>query len=332
MSNGPAPGRSQLGGDHEREGVVSDRPLDSSRPLPKAPANCMGDEMSLTRLAPSQRAITRAIYYAAVLASLAVFVPTQCSSHAMPSDPILVWVPSSAAAGATEAEGNLHYIGLGGRLLSVDPTRAMTLESCGGLRIAEPVERLHVALVEDGWRAQFEPPARVLVRSDHEVLLSCPAIPDAPRLTQASRESLRGFRQIVPVSPTPIRQPEESEPALEWTRTHDPFIQGLVDGLSQSNYVATWQALDDFESRYYGAPPNVQASQWILNQFASFGLQAEFHSFDYKGTRRNVVATHPGVVHPEMTVYICAHFDASSDTPIFCAPGRTTTHPAQQGR
>jgi hypothetical protein len=51
------------------------------------------------------------------------------------------------------------------------------------------------------------------------------------------------------------------------------------------------------------------------------GLDAEFHYYSQSGQRRNVVATLPGVAHPDEIVYICSHIDATSPTPDVCAPG-----------
>jgi len=59
----------------------------------------------------------------------------------------------------------------------------------------------------------------------------------------------------------------------------------------------------------------------MLEQFQSYGLQAEFHIYSHNGSRRNVVATLPGLVDPTKVVYLTAHFDATSENPQVCAPG-----------
>ncbi len=179
----------------------------------------------------------------------------------------------------------------------------------------------YLFLLEDADRAEFEPPAQVLARSGHSVLLWSP---DTPRLTTQSRSDQRGLQQ-------PIRlrlQPKAwdampATPAAPWqpgrTEFH-PIVDQIVSDCSLTEYVNRWQALDDFETRYYNRPENVAASQWMYEEFQSFGLTAEFHEYNHNGTRRNVIGTLPGLVHPEQVVYLTGHFDSTSED-VAHAPG-----------
>ena len=70
-------------------------------------------------------------------------------------------------------------------------------------------------------------------------------------------------------------------------------------------------------SRHSNNPSNALAAQWILEQFQSFGLDAEFQYFDANG--ENVIAEKTGLVHPDKIYIICGHYDNMPSGPI--APG-----------
>jgi hypothetical protein len=258
---------------------------------------------------------------------------------------IHAWAPSQMTLGALDPAPQILYDGLGGRLLEVSDVQRAAAEALGATILAtEGDETLYVFLVEDAASAAFEPPAHVLLRSGHEVVLAMPdptmvtraptADPAAfvPRLTEASRAAQRGIQQPVRVA-SPIRtepRPERdrsgegrgpTQPPRAPAQTRDPYIQQMVGELTGAAFQPTWQTLDDFETRYAYAAQNDAATQWLLDQFLAMGLQAEFHYFQDSGTRRNVVATLPGLVDPTKVVYICGHLDAISNTPTVCAPG-----------
>ena len=231
-----------------------------------------------------------------------------------------VWVPSSTTAEGLAETTVLYYDGVAGRLVGAGAGEIAGIVARGGqqLDVAEG-DVLYVFLVEDAQRAAFEPPARVLLSAGHEVLVATPG--DAPRLTPASARSLSGLKQPVRIDRSPIPWPAEILPPPSQPREADPLVQQMVNDLTTANYVASWQRLDDFETRYTYATQNEQATQWILDQFHSIGLSASFHYYQDGGQRRNVIATLPGIVDPAKVVYICGHLDATSDTPYTCAPG-----------
>ena len=175
----------------------------------------------------------------------------------------------------------------------------------------------YLYLVEDAAQAGFQPPAEVLARSGHTVVLWSP---DTPRLTAQSRRQLQGVQQPVRLDLTPsawrsavavdVREPA---PPRESRTDFHPLVDAVVADCSQAAYVARWQVLDDFETRYYNRAGNEAASQWMYDEFVSFGLTAEFHEYNHNGTRRNVVGTLPGLVHPDQVVYITGHFDSISE-------------------
>jgi hypothetical protein len=236
------------------------------------------------------------------------------------AEPAPVWIPAGIGIDREGPIGDLYYDGLAGRLVGVDPSDAGALVARGARQVDVGTEEsLWVYLVEDAGRAQFEPQTRVLLRAGHEVFLATDGA--TPQLTRDSAASMKGMQQVVRINRIAMPWPE-GEPAPRATeRTVDPMIQAMVNDLTQANLDATWQALDDFEVRYTLATQNQTATQWMLDQFRSFGIRANFHLYQQSGTRRNVVATIPGLVDSTKVVYICGHLDSTSDTPSVCSPG-----------
>lgn len=101
----------------------------------------------------------------------------------------------------------------------------------------------------------------------------------------------------------------------------DPLVDLMVAEVEQEEYVATWQALDDYGTRYTFTDQNEAASQWIHDLFASYGLEAVFHTYEQSGQRRNVIGVLPGLIEPERILYMTGHFDSNSDNPYSDAPG-----------
>ena len=261
-----------------------------------------------------------------ILTVVALFVLALGPSVTGAEQASLIWVSSDTSLDGVPAPSTI-YEGMSGRVLSFDASATEVLVRRGAVRL-ETTERevLFVYLVEDAQRAEFEPPARVLSRHGHEVVIAMQTSAEgdvpSPRLTMDSEAGLRGLRQPVRLSGAPIAQPAETPQEPLGMREFDPRIQEMVDDLTSTHFMGTWQALDDFETRYVYAPENDAATQWILEQFQSFGLEAEFHYYTQDGQqKRNVIATHPGVADPSRVVYICAHLDAITGTPYDCAPG-----------
>lgn len=247
----------------------------------------------------------------------------QAPSSALPAGsggPIIVWLPASAPAGDLPGRVDLYYDGLAGRMVAAGPDMMGELEERGGSRI--PIggdEALYVFLVRDASVAEFMPPARVLLRAGHEVVLATPGA--SPWLTAQSAQAQPGLRQPLRIWRQPVPWPVSVTPPPVQPMTPDPLIQQMINSITAASYHATWQTLDDFETRYAYTAQNEQASQWILDRFHAYGLSAAFHYFNDGGQRRNVIATLPGLVDPSKVVYITGHFDSISDTPNQCAPG-----------
>ena len=256
------------------------------------------------------------------------------------AEPLFYWVPATVPVDALDqSRTTLFYEGDSGRLVSAQPDAAEALSALGGTRVdVRESHDLYIYVLEDGARAEFELPAEVLVRAEHEVLLAMPkatgATPDdetrgdrIPRLTDAAAEALDGFKELVYVPLSPIAWPQSGSSLRNPTPPYDPVIADMIDQVTSATYLAVWQPLEDFVTRYtFAVPNNDDAANWIHDQFAAMGygtvqgMDLAFHQYSQSGEiRRNVVATLHGD-SPEV-VYITGHFDATSPTPEICAPG-----------
>ncbi|MFQ6093850.1 MAG: M28 family peptidase, partial [bacterium] len=102
----------------------------------------------------------------------------------------------------------------------------------------------------------------------------------------------------------------------------DPFVAYLVSQVSQQDIRGYIKDLQDFGTRYSYSPMCDSAAVYLYNQFAEMGLSVEYDYFDLDGyTKRNVVATLPGVVYPDSFFIICGHYDSYSYDPWNLAPG-----------
>ncbi len=230
-----------------------------------------------------------------------------------------VWAPSSIST-AELSGADLFYEGLSGRIVGIEAAKAGSFESRGATRIdLQEGEALFVYLLESARDAGFAGSDRVIVRSGREAVVATTG--EIPRLDVESSRSLRGLKQPVRVTLTPKVWPAEAPAEPVAPREIDPLVQDMVNSLTTEDYMPSWQTLEDFVTRYYNTTGNLNATQWLLDEFLAMGLQAEFHYYEQNGTRRNVIATLPGIVDPTKVVYICAHMDAISDTPQSCAPG-----------
>jgi hypothetical protein len=198
------------------------------------------------------------------------------------------------------------------------------------LHLIEPLRAAagdyYLVLLEDAQRAHFVEGVRVLFRRGHTVLVWSP---EAPRLTPESRAQLRGLIQPRRVTlhpkPRPPVSSDEDQGAIvprSGARTEfHPLIAQIVADVEQAEYVTQWQALDDFETRYYNTAQNEASAQYMYDLFESYGLQAEFHEYYQVGTRKNVIGILPGATQPERVVYITGHFDSISEDSQNHAPG-----------
>jgi hypothetical protein len=178
----------------------------------------------------------------------------------------------------------------------------------------------YLFLVEDPARADFAGETRVLYRRGRTVLLWSAG---EPRLTPESRALQHGLVQPVRITLSPKAWPAVAEvvPSPGERTDFHPLVDQIVADVSQAEYVAKWQSLDDYETRYSYATQNAASAAWMHSVFRSLGLQARYHFFNMSGQRKNVVGIKPGLVHPERVVYITGHFDSTSEDNYNHAPG-----------
>ncbi len=170
----------------------------------------------------------------------------------------------------------------------------------------------YLFLTQDASTAQMQAPAETLWREGHTMLIWSS---DAPKLTVASRDGQHGLQQPIrlELAPHSWKALIAEAPQRQDRTDFDPLVSQIVADVSLTEYVARWQILDDFETRYYNRDGNEQAAIWMHDEFIALGLQAEYHEYNHSGTRKNVIGTHPGLVHPEKVVYITGHFDSISE-------------------
>jgi hypothetical protein len=119
------------------------------------------------------------------------------------------------------------------------------------------------------------------------------------------------------VSPPQVKMP--STAATDW-------IQTLVDQISQDSLLAYTQKLQNFQTRYSYSDSIASARQWLLDKFASFGIDSVYldHYF-YDSDQWNVVATVPGTAEPDALIVVGGHYDSvtygQSPGPLTYAPG-----------
>ncbi len=141
----------------------------------------------------------------------------------------------------------------------------------------------------------------------------------AQAIFQATAEQLQALPEIkgewirISLIPKPM-----GYSGIEILQTDDfhPFVQDLVNQVSQVQYTDYLQTLQDFVSRNTYSPGCDDAANWIFAQFQSFGLDASFDGFQIGGgTERNVIGELPGLVYPDSIIFITGHIDATAGSP-----------------
>ncbi len=188
----------------------------------------------------------------------------------------------------------------------------------------EPVSmegNYYLYLLTDPAKADIAGASRILWRGGNTVLFWTSET--TPALTSASKTHQDGFRQLTLLEAEPHTWPVTVESAGEEVRETDfhPLIEQFIGEVSSEQYVANWQTLDDFETRFYNTSENSAANQWLYDQFVDYGWDVSFHNYSHNGTRQNVVATLPGLVEPDKVVYLTSHMDSISEDPQNQAPG-----------
>lgn len=97
----------------------------------------------------------------------------------------------------------------------------------------------------------------------------------------------------------------------------NPILSKLLRELSGDTSTIIGGLPYTIVSRHNNHPDNVKASQFILERFLSFGLNARYMT--YRPTGINVLATKTGTKYPNKQYIICGHYDDMPSGPL--APG-----------
>jgi hypothetical protein len=104
--------------------------------------------------------------------------------------------------------------------------------------------------------------------------------------------------------------------SLEW----DPWIQGIVDEVSEDSLTTYIQRLIAFETRYASHESCYAAAEWLMQRLSAWGYPTEIQTFSnqYAG---NVVASKNGDSGGSETEIMGGHYDSISESSDVYAPG-----------
>lgn len=89
-------------------------------------------------------------------------------------------------------------------------------------------------------------------------------------------------------------------------------ISDMISLVNMDTLEAFVQHLQDFGTRNAYKAGSIEAQNWILGKFQSYGLDVELHDFYMPGGQAsdNVIATLTGTVYPDEYVVLGAHYDS----------------------
>ncbi len=115
---------------------------------------------------------------------------------------------------------------------------------------------------------------------------------------------------------------------LNLKRLQDPVIDAIIQQVSDARITAAVQRLQNFQTRYSGSDSIYTASQWIYDEFKSYGYEdVKFDTLDVivmEKLQRNVIVTKPGRTYPDSVIIIGGHYDSvvyDGTNPMLWAPG-----------
>lgn len=172
------------------------------------------------------------------------------------------------------------------------------------------VFRLLLASPSEG--DKLEGRVNLLFRSEAEAIFQA-TIPQLESLPEIRGEWIR-----ITLWPKPLGY---SGVGVPQTDDFHPFVQELVNQVSQAQYTDYIQTLEDFVSRNTLTTGCDDAAAWILSQFQSFGLDAHYNDFTISGDiKHNVVGELTGFLYPDSIIFITGHYDATAGSPWSAEP------------
>lgn len=104
------------------------------------------------------------------------------------------------------------------------------------------------------------------------------------------------------------------------SRVDTATLAGYVADLSGERPIAGDGTATRIWTRYSGTDGMFDAAEYLRRHYQRLDLQVELWPYGTRGWV-NVVATQPGLVHPEQVYILCAHYDNTSESPFTLAPG-----------
>lgn len=140
--------------------------------------------------------------------------------------------------------------------------------------------------------------------------------------TRLDPQSSLLMKRLTHISFMPKPRLEKKSIAPSLNLITDPEIEEIVSHVSQAEYTAYIQRLQDFVTRYSFTDSCRAAEQWAINEFESLGFETELFPFSYDVyTWYNAIGRKEGLVYPDSIYIIIGHIDATSENPNFSAPG-----------
>jgi len=125
---------------------------------------------------------------------------------------------------------------------------------------------------------------------------------------------------------TPVLDmPEAPQPVVRewtWVMAQNSAIDVMVDQVRWEGVRDKIQWLVEFGTRHCLAPNHHHVATSIASVFEAYGLRTKMQPFPYSGkTLWNIEATQTGTRYPDSYVIICGHFDSTSRSYMYAAPG-----------
>ncbi|UCE17096.1 MAG: M20/M25/M40 family metallo-hydrolase [Gemmatimonadota bacterium] len=171
-------------------------------------------------------------------------------------------------------------------------------------------QRKELGVLPDLGRILFQDRIQALVKIESD---------DALELARAGFQLTKIFQKGLPL----FGERSERAPRLRAKRHTEDVIGALVNQVSQESVQSYVQTLQDFQTRLWASEPIWPASQWIYDTFVELGYaDVAFENFvvpgqanvwfqpGYDVTVRNVVATKPGILYPDIVYIIGGHYDS----------------------
>jgi hypothetical protein len=185
--------------------------------------------------------------------------------------------------------------------------------------------RMELGTVPDIGRIVFQDEMKAIVKAGSAQALE---------LSRSGFQVTKIFQKALPL----IDGREKEVSRLQVKQHTEDVIGAIVNQVSQETIRSYVQSLQDFQTRLWASDSIWAASQWLYDLFIEFGYtDVVFEEFIVSGedyvwfqpgydvSVRNVIATKPGVLYPDVVVVIGGHYDSividGVTNPYILAPG-----------